>query len=50
MASRSTMVGQVDCPQCKAICTLPDEGPDALSTINYVLNNIKLQNVLKNQQ
>ena len=50
MVNRSPTAGQVDCPKCKAICILPTQGPEALSTNNYVLNNIKLQNVLKNQQ
>ena len=41
---------QVTCPKCKVVCVLPGEGPEALFTNVYVLNNIQLKNLLKNQQ
>ena len=43
-------MNHVACPKCKAVCILPGEGPEALSTNVYVLNNIQLKNLVTNQQ
>ena len=50
MVSRSATQGQVTCPQCEAVCILPSQGPEALSTNVYVLNNVKMETLMKNQQ
>ena len=42
---------QVTCPKCKAVCLLPINGPEVLSTNGYVLNNIQMKNLMtKNQK
>ena len=43
-------LGTVSCPKCKTYCVLPAQGPEHLSTNMYVLNNIEMKNMMKNQQ
>lgn len=50
MARRSATQGKVCCPKCNAVSTLPIKGPEVLTTNFYVINNIKMKNLLKNQQ
>ena len=40
----------IDCPKCNAITIIPIQGPEALSTNNYALNIIELNNLLKKKQ
>ena len=40
----------IDCPKCNAITIIPAKGPEDLSTNNYALNNIELNNLLMKQQ
>ena len=40
----------IDCPKCSAITIIPVQGTEALSTNNYALTNIELNNIIKNTQ